>query len=78
MRGKGREESHRALPALLKEGLGVLGWDWGLERAGRRQIKTKACSKEAKSPQPQEPDPQGMLKRSPGVQPTIIWPAVLK
>lgn len=56
----------------------MLGWNWGLERAGRRQIKTKACSEEAKSLQPQEPDPQGRLKRPPGVQPTIIWPVVLK
>lgn len=66
------------MPALLKEGLGVLGWDWGLEGAGRRQIKTKACRKEAKSPQPQEPDTQETLKKPPGVQPTIIWPVVLK
>lgn len=56
----------------------MLGRNWGLERAGRRQIKTKACSEEAKSLQPQEPDPQGTLKRPPGVQPTIIWPVVLK
>lgn len=40
----------------------MLGRNWGLERAGRRQIKTKACSEEAKSLQPQEPDPQGRLK----------------
>lgn len=51
----------------------MLGWNWGLERAGRRQIKTKAFSEEAKSLQP-----QGTLKRPPGVQPTIIWPVVLK